>query len=175
MQRHVHVPGRLLHRLPHADQERLDLFPAPSEAARERPQGDRTQAIEQDGLPPEAADLQRPVLRPRADGDVEDALGDVDEAGVADQLRQLQRLGEVDAEVAQALGDEGPELYDGVRGGERDVGRGLREVVDLLQLEPAAGLEMPVFVLGDALQEGIARTAEMLLTRTRSSRGSASL
>ena len=116
---HVHERSIVKVGLPDLDEEHLDLLAVPAEAPRQGPQGNGLQAVEQDGAPVEADGLEDLVLGPGADGDVEDALGDVCEAGAAHGVGELG-VGdgvEVDAQGGEAVGYVLPEAGDGVVGG----------------------------------------------------------
>lgn len=140
---HIHQAAVVEVSLPDLDQEDLDLVPGPPATSSQRPQCNGLGALQQD-LPPVLANyLQVRMLRPGAKRHVEDALVNINEAGLAHHGTNLTTSGsvEVDTQICQALVDETPVLRDGMVWRHCVVGR-YWVVVDLLRFDPSTGLEM---------------------------------
>ena len=144
MHRHERIILPFSHALPHSHQKRLDLHLCPAQSPRQRAQRDRAQPFHKHSFPVQSALLQCAVLGPRPYWHVEDALGHVGVAAVTHHGCKGEGALEIDAEVVEALRDEVPELYKGEVGRQGNRGWGLGEMVDLLQLDPASGFEVPV-------------------------------
>lgn len=127
--------------LPHCGQIYRDFLFIPTQTSGHGTQCDGLQALHQHRTPIQADLPEMAVLGPGTNGCVEDALGDVGEAGVLHVALEQRGRAEGDADVGQAVGDHVPVVEHGVVGGERVV-MAHGHVVDLLAFEPGSGFEM---------------------------------